>query len=278
MRNSVAETPPDYIEARIRQHPPEGIPIVYGSTPVIAFGDVRKSLVATLGWNPSKLEFLGNDGRELVGNERRLETLASIHEPDLARASDESVRRVFRACNTYFKRRPYRWFSSLEKVLKHVGASYYDGSACHLDLVQWATDPVWGKLSRTHQSQLLKADLPFLNQQLSQENIRVLLLNGRGIVSAYRELLHGTLLESSIPGHSRLSLFTGHDSRGFMVIGWNINLQSSFGVSNYEIEAIGSAVRERFAIESASPTPQDAPPQNVDNSPPQTRWWRFWAR
>ena len=58
-----------------------------GSTPVVAFGDVRKAAVATLGWNPSKREFLDSRGNELVRTERRLETLASLGESDLATAS-----------------------------------------------------------------------------------------------------------------------------------------------------------------------------------------------
>lgn len=242
---AMPEILPDYIEARIRQHTPCEMPIVHGSTPVIAFGDVRKASVATLGWNPSKLEFLDRNSNELVGKERRLETLASVGEVDLVSASADSVSRVFNACNNYFRGRPYcRWFNPLERVLKHLGASYYEDSACHLDMIQWATDPVWGKLSHTCRNELLRRDLPFLRQQLSQENIRLLLLNGKGIVSAYRELLDGRLTESSISG--RLKLFMGHDTRGFRVIGWNINLQSNFGVSNDEINAIGAEVKMRM--------------------------------
>src|SRR5271157_1491032 len=130
---------PDYVESRIRQHPPDGLPIVRGSTPVVAFGDPRCSEVATLGWNPSKLEFLGPDGAELVGDLRRLETLASVGESNLVTAPTDAISRIFDGCNSYFQRRPYRrWFDPLENVLKYVNASYYQGSACHLDLVQWA--------------------------------------------------------------------------------------------------------------------------------------------
>lgn len=138
---------PQYIEARIRKRQPAGGVVVEGSTPVVAFGDVNKSKVATLGWNPSKQEFLDGSGNELEGDDRRLETLRSIGVNDLADAPVEFVSRVFEGCCNYFNRRPYsRWFNKLERVLRQVDASYYDGSACHLDLVQWATDPVWGKL------------------------------------------------------------------------------------------------------------------------------------
>src|SRR6266403_52299 len=112
---------PDYIEARIRQRPPSAVRIVIGSTPVVAFGNVRTATVATLSWNPSKLEFLDRTCNELVGDERRLETLASLGTNDLASASADAVCRVFDACNNYFHRVPYwRWFNPLEKILKHV--------------------------------------------------------------------------------------------------------------------------------------------------------------
>jgi hypothetical protein len=234
---------PSYIEARIRQRPPDGVPVVQGSTPVVAFGDVRKAEVATLGWNPSKREFLDRSGNELVDNERRLETLVSIGETDLSTASDNAILRIFDASNEYFHRCPYFWFGKLEKILKQVGASFYDGSACHLDFVQWATDPVWSRLPPSDQPRLIDADLPFLRRQLSQEKIRLLLLNGKGIVNGYQERLGGVLTESCLPGGRPLRLFTGWGARRLRVVGWNINLQASHGVSNQEIEVIGTAVK-----------------------------------
>jgi hypothetical protein len=203
---------------------------------------VRKSTVATLGWNPSKLEFLDRDGNGLVGDKRRLETLESLGKNDLESASADTVCRVFYACNNYFHRCPYRWFNPLEKILKHIGASYYDGSACHLDLVQWATNPVWRRLSRSDQTKLIDADLPFLNAQFSKEEFRLLLLNGTGIKEEYEERLGGRLTESPLLRGGRLRLFVGHDPRGLKVVGWNINLQSTHGVTKEEIEAIGAAV------------------------------------
>jgi hypothetical protein len=74
---------PAYIEERIRQPRPNVESTIKGSTPVVAFGDVRKSTVATLGLNPSKLEFLNRDGSERMGDQRRLETLASLEVNDL---------------------------------------------------------------------------------------------------------------------------------------------------------------------------------------------------
>ncbi len=241
---------PEYVQTRIRQRPPNGLPIVPASTPVIAFGDVRKAKVATLGWNPSKLEFLNGRGYELTGPMRRLESLSSLGVTDLSSASPEVIWRVFESCNTYFQRCPYRkWFDVLEKVLRRLGASYYDGTACHLDLVQWATDPTWRELQSSQKEVLIEADLPFLRQQLFQEHIEFLLLNGSGIAKAYSERLHQTLTERVISDKVALKLFVGCTPHGVTVIGWNKNLQSSFGVSNDYIRAVSIAIEKtRLAL------------------------------
>ena len=235
---------PEYIVTRIRRHPPEGLPVVPGSTPVVAFGDLRTANVATLGWNPSKLEFLDRDGNELTDAGQRLETLSSLGVSDLSSASPAAIRRVFEGCNEYFQLRPYRkWFGVLEKILNLLGVSYYDRTACHLDLVQWATDPTWRKLQRVHRESLIEADLPFLRQQLSQEHVRLLLLNGSGIVKAFSRRLGCDLTERIIPGESGWKLFVGRTPQDVNVIGWNKNLQSSFGVSNKYIKAVGMAIK-----------------------------------
>ncbi|MGD0120916.1 MAG: hypothetical protein ABSD30_22840 [Candidatus Binatus sp.] len=234
---------PDYIEKRIRRGRPAAGRVVAGSTPVVAFGDLRKARVATLGWNPSKHEFLDRKGNELADDERRLETLKSLGEQDLARAPAEAVRRVFEACNNYFHHHPDgRWFNKLERILTHVRASYCDDSACHLDLVQWATDPVWRDVPELEKGQLIDADLPFLRRQLSQENFQLLLLNGTGIMEAYERHLGGKLTELSVSDLGRWKLFAGNAAGGLKAVGWNINLQAGFGVSIEEIERIGAAV------------------------------------
>lgn len=68
------------------------------------------------------------------------------------------------------------------------GASYKLGSACHLDLVQWATDPIWSKLATAIRKRLIADDAQFLASQLQQnERLWLLLVNGTGVL---RELKH----------------------------------------------------------------------------------------
>ena len=98
----------EYIITRLRRTVPDGSSVVPGSTPVIAFGDPRKARVATLGFNPSRVEFLSNSGRELDGPDRRLETLRSLDCSDLASAPITALQTVLEACHNYFSRNPYR--------------------------------------------------------------------------------------------------------------------------------------------------------------------------
>src|SRR5437016_1012532 len=119
-------TIPSYIEKRIRQRPPDASHVVTRSTPVVSFGDARTAIVATLGLNPSRLEFLDHKGNELTGSSRRLATHLSLGNSDLSKAPLEVIARVLEDCNGYFQRKPYRqWFDQLQPILNHCGASYY---------------------------------------------------------------------------------------------------------------------------------------------------------
>ena len=116
--------------------------IVGNSTPVVSFGDPLRAEVATLGINPSRREFFSRDGVLLSGPERRLATADSLGAvPGQALTADQA-RQVVADCNDYFGRSPYEWFKPLEALLNQaLDVSYHDRTACHLDLIQWATDP-----------------------------------------------------------------------------------------------------------------------------------------
>ena len=157
--------------------------IVKYSTPVVSFGYPVGSRVATLGINPSSNEFqIGNGNKEpLASSEKRLvdtEVLGLDNNQSLSR--DQAIE-VINGCYTYFNNKPYSWFDDLDNyVLKPTGSSYKDGSACHLDLVQWATDPVWQneKMSKSKRKILLDSDKEFLEYQLSNYDFDYVFLNG----------------------------------------------------------------------------------------------------
>jgi hypothetical protein len=226
---------PRYLLEMVRRAPPVTA-IIPNSTPVLAFGDPYHAQVATLGINPSGREFIEN-GVLLSGTKRRLATLKSLDAQETENLTDAQISTVIDECNSYFSpgRNPYRaWFDPLDQVLREgLGVSYYDGSACHLDLVHWATNPVWGKLSdRKAKRLLLDESLPHLRNQLQLGAVRTVLINGRAVL---RQVMDVHLAElSQVPATLRVgsvfcSLYVG-TRNGVQFAGWSTNLQSSFGV------------------------------------------------
>jgi hypothetical protein len=204
---------------------------------VVSFGDAQSAEVATLGLNPSKKEFLNAAGGLLRGEQRRLATLESINAQRLDRLDDDQVARVVADCGDYFHRNPYNmWFNPLDEILRNaLGASYKDGTACHLDLVQWATDPVWAGIPDPKVRQaLLMEGVRHLHAQLEHSRVRLVLINGQGVIAQLKAQPFGSLsLEEvgTLPmGHTTCTLVRGADA-GITFLGWSTNLQSSFGVS-----------------------------------------------
>lgn len=183
-------------------------------------------------------------GRLLAGGERRLATLQSLAARSVDQLTDDQVATVLQDCATYFQRRPYRrWFDPLDELLRvGAAASYYDGSACHLDLVQWATDPTWGDIvDRGVREALLADGTPHLRILLAQGNVRLVLLNGRQVIDQVRSLRLAHLEEAGRlamgNGTCRLYRGTGEDLQW---VGWSTNLQSSWGVSGQFRHELGA--------------------------------------
>lgn len=237
---------PDYIKRRIRRNYPENGCVVPGSTPVVAFGDASFAKAATLGLNPSKVEFL-HKGELLTDHSRRLATLESIGCNSLSNATSEQLAQILRGCNEYFQRNPYRrWFDQLDRVLQACGYSYYDGSACHLDLVQWATDPTWASLKPAGiRKGLIQNDAHFLADQLRNERIELLLINGSGVFREFRRIFdipYRELEAITKYGQKPTRLHAGLLFNRIEVIAWSTNLQSSFGVTNARRCLLGETV------------------------------------
>ncbi|GAB6937309.1 hypothetical protein ACQP60_10250 [Isoptericola variabilis] len=226
---------PHYVADRIRAAVPEGANVVPGSTPVVAFGDASTARVATVGLNPSRIEFEVK-GVWLDGDQRRLATHRSLGVETLEDASDHTVAQVLADCYAYFDtgRNPYwRWFRPLDRLLEaSLGATYERRIACHLDLVQWATDPVWGELRAPVRKELIEQDREFLRQQLASESIGLVLANGGRVIDELRRSgvdmeTHGVVADSK--GRTT-QIQVGHVGE-VIYVGWRVNLQSSPGVS-----------------------------------------------
>ena len=220
----------------------------------------------TVGINPSNREFVDVRGTELSGAHRRLPTLDSLDLEQWSLADGRDIRAIARACLDYFENNPYRrWFDVLERMLNQGGYSYYcESRAAHLDLVAFATATKWGDLDPRTRSGLVARGRAVLASILLESPVEVLVLNGRAVVreflrSAEMSLEETTIADWSLPrsggdgvGGVRytgtLTSVGGVDlERPIRVIGFNHNLQSSFGVTKAVSDSIAREVGETVA-------------------------------
>jgi len=162
------------------------------------------------------------------------------------------------SCSTYFIGNPYdRWFRVLDQVVSGAKASYYNDSyrACHLDLIPYATACKWTELTNQQRSLLLAIAGDTLGLLLRDAPVRILILNGKTVVEQFQDIA-GVRLESqempswSLPRQSKRNvtgvaylggvdtlsgIALGHE---ILVLGYNHNLQSSFGVTTEVIQGI----------------------------------------
>lgn len=249
----------------------EGTPTTLGAipwaSPVMMFGNLLKSRVATLGLNPSNLEFEEPGGVQLHEPLNRFETLKTLRLKDWSCADNMAIDRIWNSCDHYFRRRPYDiWFKSLDRVLNGLRVSYYydydSGTACHLDLVPFATGAKWSSLNADVRQQLVTLGAPTLAVTLAESTIRVLILNGASVVRAFERLMD-VPLEVTEMAAWRLRRSNSDGIRGFaysgvvstiggidlgrtiLVLGYNHNIQSSFGVTAAVVRDIGSWIAKR---------------------------------
>ena len=236
----------------------DGEAVLAWSCPVPYFGQLGASKVATLGINPSNREFVDAAGRELDGTTRRFHTLSSL---GLARWSDASsfdIRAIITACDDYFRGNPYdRWFRVLDKAISATGASYYSTKtpAAHLDLVPYATHLKWGDLRAAQRRALLDSSADLLGALLCDSAVELLVLNGAAVVREFEKLCghplemehqsgwdlmrQGSLRVAGVGYVGEVTRIGSADlARRVSIVGFNHNLQSSFGVTRRALGAI----------------------------------------
>ena len=169
--------------------------VVPKTTPVPFFGNIEVAKFITIGINPSFNEFLSSNEKLLTGNARRLEdhNSLSINEAEYyEQVGFENADKIYKSCIGYFTRNPFNWFVKMENTINSAfNSSYYNDSAAHLDLVQWATKPVWSKLEKKDPiiaKHLIENDKPFLIQHLdwlkqNNPNLSNIFLSGRTVIN-----------------------------------------------------------------------------------------------
>lgn len=223
---------PAHLLQRAIGAPDPDLGIIAGSTPVVAFGDPVESWLATLGINPSRAEFLDASGALLDGDDRRLATLPSLGVDRYEDLTPDHARAIVDDCASYFDRRPSAWFTPLGAVITEaLGATYADRSACHLDLVQWATRNLWGELPAEDQMELLRRDVGFLRKQLTSLGHRTVVVNGRSVMrSVERAALVRWRTVATLAGPPTAQFSVG-TAGGTTYLGWTCNLQSQHGAT-----------------------------------------------
>jgi len=232
--------------------------VIRWGSPIPSFGDLSKAQVATLGLNPSNREFVDELGNELDGVSRRFHTLGSLGLKSWSEVDARHLHMIMDSCRLYFRRNPYdRWFKRLDQVISGTKASYYNSSyaACHLDLIPFATYRKWTELTMHQRSFLLNIAGDTLGLLLRDSPIRLLILNGMSVVQHFQDIASVGLEMQEMPTWSltRQSVphITGIAYRGvvdtlsgielghtILVLGFNHNLQSSFGVTTEVVQAI----------------------------------------
>lgn len=220
---------------------------VAGSLPVLFFGDILAANAATVGLNPSKLEYLDRHGQELTGSQRRFETLSSLGASTRTSLTPEQARRAIDRMRTYFHGNVYTgWFSRTWRVLQGAGHDYKH-DAVHLDLVQEATDPTWSNLEgrNPEEYETLRAkDFPFLRWLLEAFPITRVLADGKTALRGVAELTGADLEQLGTLG--KLKIYAGIGSLAGRIIevgGWNLPLMRA-GLTKEKEHQLGQMIAD----------------------------------
>lgn len=240
------------------------IGLIDWGSPIPSFGNLQSAKVATVGLNPSNKEFVDNAGNELDGVFRRFHTLKSLGLQQWKDAENDHYDLIIDYCFNYFQRNPYDgWFKKLDYIISGSNVSYYFPSydACHLDLIPFATFNKWTDLTSEEKSILLDKSCEFLGIFLNASQIEVIVLNGQTVVDNIQQIAtvefkkthkeEWTLPRKSSEGVAGYS-YEGEIrcigsvslNRSIKVLGYNHNIQSSFGVTKKVQNSIRNWITE----------------------------------
>ena len=244
--------------------------VISWGCPIPSFGNLATAKIATVGLNPSNREFVDETGSELDGPERRFHTLKSLGLNKWKEAQKEHFESIIDYCFNYFSRNPYDgWFKRLDHIISGTSLSYYfpSGYACHLDLIPFATFTKWTNLTSTQRRKLLDISSDYLGMLINHSEIELLVLNGQTVVENM-ERVSGCSLKKSVMQDWALPRKNSNSVQGFCyegeierigtitlknpirVLGYNHNIQSSFGVTKNVQTSIRNWITESLMIAS----------------------------
>lgn len=233
---------------RIMRPVPLDAHVVPVSFPITSFGDPGKARVATLSINPSVIEFTKSNKSHTVlpEGEKRFIDRETLGLGEFDVPNEDQARRILEGNHRYFLVNPYStWFDWLDKyVLVQVGTSFKSGTAVHLDLVQWATDPVWSRIkSKDVRERLVADDLGFLERLLELSSFEYLFLNGRTVYETIMKTnLFNIEAEDKVFVEGKAVTFWTGNAAGIPFLCWS-KFISHYGTTTLQREAISERVR-----------------------------------
>jgi hypothetical protein len=130
-----------------------------------------------------------------------------------------------------------------------MGASFAEGSAVHLDLVQEPTHPTWSALPRDQRDRLLSDDLRFLAWQIRRFPFRAVICTGK-TASVHTQRALGVAVEET--GRvARIEWWRGSASlagRRVGFAGWNYPLARPTGLGAAGESSLGALLRDRLGL------------------------------
>ncbi|MBR2286081.1 MAG: hypothetical protein IJ866_01320 [Alphaproteobacteria bacterium] len=205
---------------------PENMDIVEKSVPVVFFGNAEKARFATIGINPSGLEFTNNSGVLLTGTNKRFVDRGSLMCMDTDVLSQTDAECVYESLIGYFQNNPYDWFNKMENMgNKLFGASYYNDTLVHLDIYPWATKKSWANENELIKNRAL-ASYGLLKQIMAESPFEAIYVNGRSAKEQMEKYFNITLpIKKTVAiGKLKYEIFGGNYN-GCKIIGQNASLK-----------------------------------------------------
>ena len=244
----------------------EGAGVIGWGAPVPSFGSLRNSRIATLGLNPSNREFVDEKGKELSGNARRFYTLSSLGLNSWKDADTRHLLLINNSCENYFQNNPYNtWFKVLDFIISGTGTSFYDqlSPACHMDLIPFATEKKWTELDKLQRTWLLLRTSKIFAEMIRESEVDLIILNGKTVVDEFQKTSQIQLSKQDMQNwclprqNSRdimgiaycaiTNTLSGIDlGRKMLILGYNHNLQSSFGVTKMVVGNIQNWITKEY--------------------------------
>lgn len=230
--------------------------IIKDYTPILYFGELLNSKIATIGLNPSDKEYYDSEGKPYNRFLNKQDFQINLWNE----ISNDEIIKIKTSFDYYFKHNPYKnWFNRLDDLLVDESYSYYFpfNNLVHFDIIPVATKNKWGRLSSLDKDFLIGQFGNYLEYLISESNVEICILNGQSVVDNFMKIFNLSLRQTHfeewdiitkkklVRGHGYKAILKNKDKR-ILVLGFNHNIQSSFGVSKDLVTSIRKWIQKEI--------------------------------